>query len=81
MQKFKFIGGLPNTKYNKSFVVEISDEEWNKIKQFPYPKFMSGTVVESKNKDIFVGEYKTNFCNPYYEMNYCGWPVFVRIWG
>ena len=80
MQKFKFIGNLPSAKYNKSFVVEISDEEWNKIKRFPYPKFMAGTVVESKNKHISVGEYKNNFCNPYYEMNYTGWPVFVRIW-
>lgn len=80
--QFKYIGGLPSQKtFNRnSFVIEVTPEEWEKMKTFPYPQYFAAEVVESKNKGRFIGEYVKKFCNPYFEMHSTGWPVFVRIW-
>lgn len=76
--KFKFLGNVPDSKL-KSFVVSVTEDEFKRISKFPYPKTMGAAVIESKNNQVTIGEYKDNFCNPYYEMNYYGWPVFVKV--
>ena len=75
-RKFKYIGFGPNDTRPKSFVVVVEEEEFKRISKFPYPKTMRAEVIESKNPGRYVGE-NVDLCNPYYEMNYCGWPVFV----
>jgi len=82
MIKFQFIGGIPSQKTFKrnSFVIQITEEEFERIKTFPYPRFMEAEVIESKLTGRFVGEKSNCFINPFLDMHTSGWPVFVRIW-
>lgn len=75
---FKFIGDYPESKNVKSFVVEVTSEEFARISQFPYPSQMKVTVIESKNAARKVGESEY-LVNPYYEMHMSGFPCFIRI--
>ncbi len=75
---FKFIGDYPEAKNVKSFVVEVTPDEFARISQFPYPPKMESTVIESKNPARKVGE-STHLVNPYYEMHMSGFPCFIRI--
>lgn len=75
---FKFIGDYPETKNVKSFVVEVTSDEFARISQFPYPRLMTATVIESKNAARKVGEVSSSV-NPYYEMHMSGFPCFIRI--
>lgn len=75
---FKFIGDYPEAKYVKSFVVEVTDEEFAAIRKFPYPPKMHCKVIESKNTARPVGEV-VDLVNPYYEMHTSGFPCFIRV--
>ena len=68
---------------NKQFSVEITGEELNRIKTFPFPTTYRGTVTRAGAKSTWkVGESCGNFCNPFadfYRFHHAGWIIETCI--
>ncbi len=83
--KFRFIGNIPGKLATKSeqFIIEIAQEELDRIRQFPYPKTMTATIVEppsvrNNHSSWYVGDTVCGFVNPFFEMHNYLHPVFVK---
>ncbi len=66
---------------NQQFSVEITAEELNRIKQFPFPQTFTGKVVKAGDKSKReIGHFATNWCNPFndfYRFHNAGWKIDV----
>lgn len=78
-KKYKFIGDEVESNKVKSYVVEVTNEEHERMRKIPHPVAFSGTVVESENPNVIVGRKGTSYINPYHRMLQTGWPTFVKI--
>jgi len=83
--KFRFIGNIPGqlAKKSEQFVIEIAKEELDRIRQYPYPKTMTATIVEppsqrNNHTSWYAGDVIANFVNPFFEMHNYLHPVFVK---
>lgn len=76
MRYFRFIGDAGLRPKSEHFIVEVEDEEYEKMKLFPYSRQFSGKVIKSNNRSVPAG-HEGKFCNPYFEMAQYGWPMFV----
>lgn len=83
--KFRFIGNIPGALAKKSeqFIIDIAQEELDRIRRIPYPKTMTATIVEPPsqrhNHSCWIsGDTVNGFVNPFYEMHNYLHPVFVR---
>lgn len=83
--KFRFIGNIPGALAKKSeqFVIDIAQEELDRIRTFPYPKTMTATIVEPPSprqnySSWIAGDIVNNFINPFFEMHNYLHPVFVK---
>jgi len=83
--KFRFIGNIPGALAKKSeqFIIDIAQDELDRIRQYPYPKTMTATIVEppsQRNNYSYwcSGDVIANFVNPFFEMHNYLHPVFVK---
>lgn len=83
--KFRFIGNIPGALAKKSeqFVIDIAQEELDRIRRIPYPKTMTATIVEPPSprqnySHWIAGDTVDGFVNPFFEMHNYLHPVFVR---
>lgn len=68
---------------SEQFSVEITGDEFNRIKQFPFPFNFTGTVTRIGNKSPYgMGDFANNFCNPFhdfYRFHHAGWKIETCI--
>lgn len=68
---------------NKQFTLEITGEELNRIKTFPYPQTFTGKIVAKGEKSKWqIDDTSHNFCNPFYDFHhyhYAGWKIQVCV--
>ena len=83
--KFRFIGNIPGTlaKKGEQFIIDIAQSELDKIRQFPYPRTMSATIIEPPIDKYnfshwYAGDVVEGFVNPFFEMHNYSHPVFVK---
>jgi hypothetical protein len=81
---YKFIGNSPsdNVPPRNQFVVEVSQEEFEIIRKFPYPPYMKAKLVTlPKNLPFFntpIGATGV-YINPYYEQHFRNWPGWLQV--
>lgn len=76
---FLFKGDREGQKNAKPYLVEVTEEEHDAMRARPYPNLFTGNVIASNNPRVAATSVDTKFLNPYKEMHYYGWPVFVRV--
>ena len=75
---FKFIGHNPRKQVSKNeqFTCKITNEEFNRIKTYPFPREMETEVIEAKDSGHKSGA-KIKLLNPYYEFHHYHVPTFL----
>ena len=81
---YKYIGMSPSDKIapRNQFVVEVSQEEFDYIRKYPYPAYMRGTLAVAPQKlSGFCTTLGTtgSYVNPFYEQHTGNWPVWLRV--
>lgn len=68
---------------NNQFSVEITAEELNRIKNFPFPITFAGKIVRVGEKSKWkIGDTHYNFCNPFsdfHKYHWAGWTIQTCI--
>jgi len=65
-------------KINSRFTIEVSREEFKRIRQFPFPSLMTAKILDSKSTHHVSGEIK-QLVNPFKEFHDSMSPTFMRI--
>ena len=83
--RFRFIGNIPGALAKKSeqFIIDIAQDELDRIRLYPYPKTMTATIVEPPSprqnySHWIAGDVVKEFVNPFFEMHNYLHPVFVK---
>lgn len=81
MIKLEFVGHSNEKnkleKVNQRFTIEITRQEFNRIKQFPFPSTMTAKILDGKgwHTDGMIKQ----LVNPFKEFHDCMSPTFMRI--